>query len=1355
MELSKDQLMQFAKVVNEDTKPVKNGITVEGTAVLYGGKIYVRLDGSDQLTPVISSTAGMKDGDRVTVMIKDHSATVTGNVSSPSAGKQDVDDAKTEIGNKITELEVVIADKVSVKEFDAEKARIDSLTADNVVIKDKLTATDAEIKDLKATNVTINGQLTANKAEIDDLKVNKLDASVADLKFATIENLNATNADIHNLNVDYGEFKKLTAGDIQAHEAEINKLTTEKLSATEADLKYANIDFANIGEAAIKKLFSDSGIIKDLVVSQGHITGELVGVTIKGDLIEGGTVKADKLVVKGTDGLYYKLNTDGEKVSAQQTEYNSLNGSIITAKSVTAEKVNVDDLVAFGATIGGFHIDNHALYSGVKSSIDNTTRGTFMNDDGEFAIGDQSNYLKFYRDTDGTYKLAISAKEIKMSSTNVSIETIVGQVQNDVNDLKAEAIKTTQEQFYPSTSPTELVGGYWSSTQPTWTDGIYLWRRTLVTYVSGDTAYTPSLKGVCITGNTGEAGSTGVGIASIADRFYLSDSNVELKGGSWVTVRPDWVQGKYIWTRYLITYTDGSTEQTYPVCVTGPTGNSGTGVSDVDVVYAKSSSNTEPPTSGWQTTTPPWEDGKYIWSKTITKYTNNQSVESAPVCITGSKGQTGDRGPQGLQGIQGAKGEQGIQGPPGQNGSNGSTSYFHIKYSAVSNPTSASQMTETPNTYIGTYVDFTSTDSTDPTKYTWSRFQGIQGSKGEDGIPGKNGADGKTSYLHIAYANSADGSNGFSTTDSVNKLYIGQYTDFTQADSTDRTRYSWSKIKGEQGQAGSNGKDGLGVSSVDVQYAKSSSNTEPPTSGWQTVAPAWEDGKYIWSKTITRYTDESSAESSPVCITGGKGSTGANGQPGANGAPGIGIKSIVEQYYQSTSPTTQTGGSWVSSYPAWVDGKYLWTRSVITYTDESVKQTPAICVSGSKGQTGAAGANGKPGADGNGIKSTEVTYQASVSQTSAPTGSWSTSVPKLSTATPYLWTKTVITYTDGKTSTSYSVSSTLDGVEVGGRNFVLKSNIGGEAHNPNTYDCAKYAMSIDRLEVNGVYTVQINATTTADRKNIGLYMNKGNMSLTPWLKTNEGTHTYTSTFVFSKGQADAVTNSTLIVFSSNVLNENQGDVPITGTCDVHWIKLERGNKATDWTPAPEDIRQDIDNAQNKVDNMTETVTKTSAELKVLSDSISSLVTDAKGQSLMTQTGSGWTFNIGSIQSALNGAIGDIQDVKGDIEGVNDLANKTNQLANDVAAKTAYINMTQDESGQPVMELGQQNGEFKLRITNTSMDFMQGSQKIAYLSNRQLYIQSSVVTDEMKIGATSGYIWKKRGNGNMGLRYVSN
>lgn len=192
---------------------------------------------------------------------------------------------------------------------------------------------------------------------------------------------------------------------------------------------------------------------------------------------------------------------------------------------------------------------------------------------------------------------------------------------------------------------------------------------------------------------------------------------------------------------------------------------------------------------------------------------------SYSIAFRGAKGEPGERG---LQGLQGPKGERGIPGPKGDAGSAGKTSYFHIKYSSVANPTSSSQMTETPSTYIGTYVDFVQEDSADPTKYTWSRFAGAQGAKGEQGIAGVNGADGKTSYLHIAYANSADGRTGFSTTDGTNKLYIGQYTDYTQADSTDATKYTWTKIKGEQGIQGTQGPQGIaGKDAIDMVITSS------------------------------------------------------------------------------------------------------------------------------------------------------------------------------------------------------------------------------------------------------------------------------------------------------------------------------------------------------------------------------------------------------------------------------------------------------------------------------------------------------------------------------------------------------
>ena len=141
-----------------------------------------------------------------------------------------------------------------------------------------------------------------------------------------------------------------------------------------------------------------------------------------------------------------------------------------------------------------------------------------------------------------------------------------------------------------------------------------------------------------------------------------------------------------------------------------------------------------------------------------------------------------------------AKQYAGPQGIPGI-GTDGKTTYLHIQYAPVQNPTAA-QMSKTPNKYIGTYTDFSGVDSTDPSKYTWAKFEGDQGAQGP------KGANGKTPYFHIAYANSADGRTGFSVDDSVNKLYIGQYTDYTPDDSTDPTKYSWTKIKGEPGTAG-------------------------------------------------------------------------------------------------------------------------------------------------------------------------------------------------------------------------------------------------------------------------------------------------------------------------------------------------------------------------------------------------------------------------------------------------------------------------------------------------------------------------------------------------------------------------
>ena len=344
MELSNNLVRQFAKAVNGGKKNTADSSLVMGTVEKSGDKTYVKIDGSDSRTPV-ASTTDVLDGERVTVVIKNHEAFITGNFTSPSARSEDV-----------KALEKVVTDKVDTKE---------------------LTAIKGDITNLHTKTLDIDKTLTAQSAKIKDLD-------------------------------------------------------TKKLSAEDAELKFANIDFSNIGKAAMEYFFAKSGLIKDVTIGDATITGELVGVTIKGSLIEGGTIVADKLVIQGEDGLYYKLNTDGKTVEKEQTDYNSLNGQVIQAKSVTAEKIDVKDLVAFGATIGGFKIGLNSLFSGVKESVDNTTRGIYMDTDGQFALGDTSQYFKYYKNADGQYVIDISAASVRFGVDGKSVEEALTEIKDEV-----------------------------------------------------------------------------------------------------------------------------------------------------------------------------------------------------------------------------------------------------------------------------------------------------------------------------------------------------------------------------------------------------------------------------------------------------------------------------------------------------------------------------------------------------------------------------------------------------------------------------------------------------------------------------------------------------------------------------------------------------------------------------------------------------------------------------------------------------------------------------------------------------------------------------------------------------------
>ena len=962
MILSSYLIDQLVKVTSNDEHKLTES-SAYGTIVKYDNKNYVRLDGSDLLTP-ISATTVLSDGDRVIVTIKNHTVMVTGNISSPSASDKDV----KEMGSKISEFEIVIADKVNTKELEAEIARINDLTADNVTIKEKLTASAAEIDDLKAKNIEVDGKLTANSAEIENVKAKMLTAEAADIKYASIENLNAANAKVNNLEATYGEFKDLTTEKFESTDATIKNL----------DTKFANVDFSNIGKAAIEQFYATSGIIRDLVIGDQTITGELVGVTIKGDLIEGNTIVADKLVIKGEDGLYYKLNTNGESVETQQTEYNSIHGSVIQAKSITATKIDVKDLVAFGATIGGFHITEDSLYSGVKNSADNTTRGIYMDTKGQLAIGDKANYLKYYKDQNGEYQLAISAKSISFGVSGSSdpdpeepeegnnLVDVINGIQNDINKVRQEvttslSIESSRGNIFKNDSQAMVL-----------TAVIYHGTERITSNTRLKTVFGNSTVSVrwsiqkfnetsftVISANDSRIGSDGF-------TFSLTPDDIENK----VTLKCEFILNSLIKASDQITVIDVTdaysivlTSETYTF-IGGTTGvSAGQFCSTEAAVYcgqnqcskvSVNQSSVTCPTGISATVTNNNTSLVKITFKT-TAIISSACEATIPIVVDGITFYKKFSFAVAKAGATGPKGDQGVAG---KDGKDGATTYFHVKYSAVSNPTSSSQISETPNTYIGTYVDFISEDSNDPKKYKWYRFQGLQGKQGEKGIPGENGANGETSYLHIKYSD--DGGKTFTSKNGETMgAYIGTCVDFEVDDPTTVESYSWARIRGDQGPQGLQGVQGeQGKQGIQGEPGKDGKTTyfhiKYSSIANPTLPSQMSEIADTYIGTYTDFTEADSTDPKKYIWHRLEGIQGEQGKQGIQGSAGAdGKTSYLHIKYSNDAGKTFTGNDGEDS------GEYIGT--CVDFNKNDPTTVTAYKWSKMKGEVGATGAAGKDG----------------------------------------------------------------------------------------------------------------------------------------------------------------------------------------------------------------------------------------------------------------------------------------------------------------------------------------------------------------------------------------------------------
>ena len=427
----------------------------------------------------------------------------------------------------------------------------------------------------------------------------------------------------------------------------------------------------------------------------------------------------------------------------------------------------------------------------------------------------------------------------------------------------------------------------------------------------------------------------------------------------------------------------------------GEDGANGVGIKSITNKYAVSASNTTAPTS-WSDTVPTMTTtNRYLWNYEIVTYTNNTTSETKKRVI-GAYGNTGNTGATGATGV----------------GIKSITEYYLASSSSSGVTTSTSgwttsvQATSSSKKYLWNYEVVTYTNDT---KYTSSPViigtYGDKGDTGPQGVQGPKGADGTPRYTWIRYADNASGS-GISNSP-TGKTYIGfAYNKTTATESNTPSDYTWSLIKGEkgdQGVPGAKGADGK-TTYTWIKYSDNSTGS----------------GMYDTPKSTTQYigiaVNKTTATESntPSDYTWSK-------FKGDDGADGKGIKSTAVTYQVSTSGTTPPTGTWSGSIPSVAANQYLWTRTVITYTDNTTSTSYSVGKMGANGAKGDKGDTGPAGADGDGIVSVSNTYQIGSSGTTAPTGSWSATVPSPQKG-KYLWTKTVTTYKKSDPTTVYSVS---------------------------------------------------------------------------------------------------------------------------------------------------------------------------------------------------------------------------------------------------------------------------------------------------------------------------------------------
>ena len=601
MAVPNELIAKFAKLSKESK--IQRETTVFGTTVEYGGKLYVKMDGSDLLTPV-ATTSEISAGERVTVMVKDHTATVTGNISNPSASKGTTDaieDEITTINATIGNFELVIADKVNTNELQAEVAKINELMA-----------LKANIVDLNVTNATIK-DLNVQVANIDKALITKAD----------IVDLDAANAEINTLKANYADIETLVGGNLTMDNIQSLVLTSSKVT----------VDNAFIKDAMIDRVSADKINAGTINTNNVNIQSEDGSMLLRGSLQQFKDAEGNVRIQIGKDAsgdfTFALYGADGQ-------------GQLINQNGITASAIGdgliVNSMVSDNANISGSKLDIDSVITEVNGSTTTIKSSKIYFDDKKQTLDVAFN----------TLNTTVDNTSSTVSSHTTSINTMQGQISTLISDttiINDDGTTTSIKDAFSSMEQT--VDGFSTkigSLETTMDDGfksvdskISSVEQTVDSLTSSMSSTTTELE--TIKNNVNDT------VKEVKAQYYLSTSETSLTGGSWSDTAPTWEQGKYLWQRFIYVFTDGTSTTGEASCLAGAKGDAGAqgpqgpqgdagedgqSVTSVTPQFQKHTSNTTAPTGTWSDTCPAYESGKYLWIRnkvifanpTATKYTN-------------------------------------------------------------------------------------------------------------------------------------------------------------------------------------------------------------------------------------------------------------------------------------------------------------------------------------------------------------------------------------------------------------------------------------------------------------------------------------------------------------------------------------------------------------------------------------------------------------------------------------------------------------------------------------------------------------------------------------------------------------